>query len=52
MNFEIKPNFIIKPFFPHGQKGNTKNINIFGTKRAFQMKLKAFFIIFKGLSLK
>ena len=29
---------------------NYKNLNILGTKRAFLMKSKAFFIIFEGLS--
>ena len=33
-------------------KGQDKNFNIFRTKRAFKMKLKVFFIIFEGLSLK
>ena len=29
-----------------------KNLNIVRTKKAFKMKYKAFFMIFKGLSLK
>ena len=29
-----------------------EKLNILKTKRAFKMKLKAFFIIFKGLSMK
>ena len=33
-------------------KSQDKNSNILRTKRAFMMKIKAFFIIFKGLSLK
>ena len=32
------------------QKSQDKNINILRTKRAFKMKWKFFFIIFKGLS--
>ena len=32
-------------------KTQDKHLNIFRTKRAFKMKWKAFFIIFKGLSL-
>ena len=31
-------------------KGQDKNLNILRTKRAFKVKLKAFFIIFQGLS--
>ena len=42
--------FLIKPFFLHEQKD--KNLNILRTQRAFKMKQKAFFTIFKGLSLK
>ena len=52
INFEIKLIFLIKPFFQHTQKVNTKNLNILRTKRAFKIKQKAFFIIFEGLSLK
>ena len=33
-------------------KSHDKNLNILRTKRAFKVKWKAFFIIFKGLSLK
>ena len=52
MNFEVNLIFLIKPFFLHDQKIVTKNLNILRTKRAFQMKQKAFFIIFKGFSIK
>ena len=44
--------FRIKPFFLHGKKYNTNVLNIFRTNRAFKMKEKAFFTIFKELSLK
>ena len=47
MNFEITLMFLIKPFFLYSQKVKTKR-----TKRAFNMKLKTFFIILEGLSLK
>ena len=33
-------------------ESHDKNLNILRTKGAFKMKLKAFFIIFKGLSMK
>ena len=33
-------------------KSSEKNLNLLGTKRAFKMKQKAFFSIFKGLSIK
>ena len=33
-------------------KIHDKNLDILRTKRAFKMKLKEFFIIFKGLSMK
>ena len=33
-------------------KNSEKKLNILRMKRAFKMKQKAFFIIFKGLSLK
>ena len=36
--------------FPTSPKSQDKNLNIVRTKGAFQVKLKAFFIIFKGLS--
>ena len=34
----------------HDQKSQDKKLNILRIERAFQVKLKAFFIIFKGLS--
>ena len=37
INFKINLIFLIKPFFPHGQKQN-KNVNIWRTKGAFKMK--------------
>ena len=44
MNFEVNLIFLIKPFFLHDQnKFHDKN---------FTMKYKAFFIIFKGISIK
>ena len=49
INFEI--NFLSSPFL-RCQKCKDKNLNIVRTKRAFKMKQKAFFITFKGLSLK
>ena len=52
MNFEINFIFLIKPFFPHDQKVMIQNVNILTMKRAFKMKQKAFFIVFKGLSIK
>ena len=36
--------------FPTQPKSQDKKLNILRTKRAFEMKQKAFFIIFKGLS--
>ena len=50
INFEINHGFFIKPFF-HITKRSGQNINISGTKRAFNMNIKAFFIIFKVLSI-
>ena len=38
--------------FPTWPNGHDKNLNILRTKRTFKMKYKAFFIIFKGLSVK
>ena len=52
MNFEIKLIFLIKPFFLYGPKSHDKNLNILRTKRAFKMKYKTIFIIFRGLSMK
>ena len=42
----------IKPLFLYDQEVKTKNWNILRMKRAFNMKKKAFFIFFKGLSSK
>ena len=49
IKFEINLIFLIKPFdiWP---KSQDKNLNILRTKRAFEVKEKAFFISFKGLS--
>ena len=52
MNFEINLIFLIKSFFLPDQKVMIKTLNILRTKRAFKMKYKTFFIIFKGLSMK
>ena len=49
MDFEINLIFLIEPFFLHDQKVMTKTY-ILRTKRAFNVKQKAFFIIFEGLS--
>ena len=51
MDFEINVIFLVEPFFPHDQKAMTKT-NILRMKRAFKMKQKPFFIIFKDVSLK
>ena len=50
MNFEINLNYLIKPSFSVWPESQDKNLNILRTKRAF--KMKSFFIIFKGLSIK
>ena len=52
MNFEINLIFLIKSFFLPDQKVMIKTLNILRTKRAFKMKYKTFFIIFKALSMK
>ena len=56
MNFEINLIFLIylsNLIFPNWPKSHEKNLNILKTKRAFKMKWKAFFMIFKkGLSIK
>ena len=49
INFKIKLIFLIKSFFYITEKSRQK-LNIFRTKKAFKMKWKLFFIIFKGLS--
>ena len=50
INFKIKCNFIIKPFPLHDQLFQGKNSNISRSKRAFKLKQKSFFIVFKGPS--
>ena len=52
MNLKVNLIFLIKPFFLHDQKVVTKTKNILRTKRAFKIKQKAFFITFKGISIK
>ena len=49
INFEINLIFLTKPFSTW-PKSQDINLNILRTKRDFKMKKKAFFIIFKGLS--
>ena len=44
--------FLIKPLSLYDQKFKIKILNILRKKIAFKMKWKAFFIIFKRLSLK
>ena len=51
MNFEVNLIFLTL-FFLHDQKVLTKTLNILRTKRAFKMKSKAIFIIFKELSIR
>ena len=48
MNFEVNI-FLITPFTTW-PKSQDKKLNILRTKRTFQMKQKAFSIVFKGLS--
>ena len=50
VNFEIKIIFLIKPFSPH--EWPESHDKILRTERAFKMKQGAFFINFKGLSIK
>ena len=47
MKFKINLIFLIKPFC---NMTKDKNVNILRTKKAFEVKKKAFFIIFKGTS--
>ena len=47
--FEVDFIFLIKPIF-YIPKSLEKNLNILRTKRAFKVKQKAFFTIFKGPS--
>ena len=49
IKFDINLIFLIK-LFCYITKSQDKNLNILRTKRAFDVKQKAFFIIFKGLS--
>ena len=49
MNFEVNLILLIKLFFSTRLKTKDKNSNILRTKRAFEVKQKAFFIIFKEL---
>ena len=49
-NFEMKLIFLTKLFF-YMTKNQGKNLNILWTKRAFKVKWKSFFIIFKRLSI-
>ena len=51
MNFKVK-HLSDQAFFPTRPKGRDKNLNILRTKRVFKAKQKAFFITFKGLSIK
>ena len=48
MRFAVNFIFLVKLFFLYDQKV----LNILRTKKAFKMKQKAFFIIFKALSMK
>ena len=48
----LKPYFSNQAVFPTWPKSRDKNLNILRTKWAFKMKKNAFFIIFKGLSVK
>ena len=53
MNFEVNlKGARRKAVFPTLPKSRDKNLNNLRTKRAFKMKQKTFFIIFKGLSIK
>ena len=52
MSFEVNLIFLINQFFLHDQKNQHKNLYILRTKGDFEMTLKAFFSIFKGLSTK
>ena len=49
IKFEIYLIFLIKPFFYMTKKSRQK-LKYLRTKRAFYVKQKSFFIIFKGLS--
>ena len=51
INFEINLIFLIKPFFYMTKKSRQK-IKYLEKEKTFKVKQKAFFIIFKGSSLK
>ena len=51
INFKINHSFLVKPFF-YITKKSEQTVNISETKRAFNMKQKVFFIIFKEPSLR
>ena len=50
INFEINLIFLIRLCF-YMMKSSRQKFNILRMKRAFKLKLKAFFIIFRGLSM-
>ena len=52
IDFEINLIFLNQLFFLHAQNVKSKMYFFFGTKEAFKMKQKTFFIIFKEQSLK
>ena len=52
IKFGIILSFLIKPLSHVIKKTHYKNLNILRPKRLFNMKYKAFFLIFKELSLK
>ena len=52
MNFEINFFFMMKPFFGMTKKSGQKLEYLENEKGFYKMKWKAFFIIFKGLSMK
>ena len=49
---DFKVNLTNQAIFPTWPKSRDKSLNMLRTKRAFRMKLKTFFIIFKELSIK
>ena len=51
MNFQVNLNLFNQAVFHTWPKCRDKNLNILRMERAFKMKWKAFFIIFKGLSI-
>ena len=50
MDFKINLTFLIDPVFLHMIKKSSQKLKYLENKRAFKVKLKAFFIFFKGLS--